>query len=239
MNILLVNDDGYFSEGIQLLKQKLSKYGTVVIVAPDKENSAKSVSITIGKPLIVQKVDKNVFSCSGTPADCACFGLSNLNMQFDLVVSGCNNGWNVSYDTIFSGTIGAALSGLIGRVKSIAFSCEKNFDLVEKYFDIVMDFIFKHDILSTEYLLNVNFPLGDSIRGIAIGNLYYRKDDYYFVHKEEGFYAMRNCQTDFSDDKNSDCYQVHNGIVSICPLGKTYYSHELFDLVKNKVHENK
>ena len=77
MNILLVNDDGYFAEGIQLLRKKLSKYGTVVIVAPNVENSAKSVAITVGRPLVVEKVDKNVFSCSGTPADCTCFGLCN------------------------------------------------------------------------------------------------------------------------------------------------------------------
>ena len=238
MNILLINDDGYFAEGIQLLKRKLSKYGTVVIVAPNVENSAKSVAITIGKPLKVEKIEKNVFSCSGTPADCASFGLVNLNMEFDLVVSGCNNGWNISYDTLFSGTIGAALSGLIGRIKSVAFSCEKNFEIVDKYFDVVMDFILSRNLLSTEYILNVNFPLGDTVRGVSIGTLYYRHDDYYFIKKEEGFYAMRNCQTDFSDDKNSDCYQVHNGIVSIVPLGKTYYSQELYNELKKKVHEN-
>lgn len=239
MNILLVNDDGYFAEGIQLLKEKLSKYGTVVIVAPDVENSAKSVAITVGKPLTVKKIEKNVFSCSGTPSDCVCFGLRQLNMEFDLVVSGCNNGWNVSYDALFSGTIGAGLSGLIGRVKSIAFSCEKNFPIVEKYFDVVMDFILNNNLLSNQYLLNVNFPLGDTVRGISIGRLYYRNDDYYFVKKEEGFYAMRNCQTDFSDDKNSDCYQVVNGIVSIVPLGKTFYSEDLYNDLKKKVHENK
>lgn len=239
MNILLINDDGYFAEGIQLLKKKLSKYGNVVIVAPDKENSAKSVSITVGKPLTVEKIDKNVFSCSGTPSDCTCFGLRNLNMEFDLVVSGCNNGWNISYDTLFSGTIGAALSGLIGRVKSIAFSCEKSFALCDQYFDLVMDFILKNDLLSKDYLLNVNFPLGDTVRGISLGTLYYRHDDYYFIHKEEGYYAMRNCQTDFSDDKNSDCYQVLNGIISIVPLNPTCYSKDLFDQLKQKVHENK
>ncbi len=236
MNILLTNDDGYFAEGIQILKRKLSRYGTVVIVAPDVENSAKSVSITLGKPIKVEKVEKNVFSCSGTPADCISFGLTNLNMDFDLVVSGCNNGWNVSYDSLFSGTIGAGLSALIGRVKSVAFSCEKNFPIVEKYFDVVMDFILNNNLLSPEYLLNVNFPLGDTVRGISIGRLYYRQDEYYFIKKEEGFYAMRNCQTDFSDDKNSDCYQVVNGIVSIVPLNKTYFSNDLYDKLKNKVH---
>ncbi|MCQ2086855.1 MAG: 5'/3'-nucleotidase SurE [Bacilli bacterium] len=239
MNILLTNDDGYFATGIQLLKKKLSRYGTVVIVAPNVENSAKSVAITLGKPIKVEKVEKNVFSCSGTPADCVFFGLTNLNMEFDLVVSGCNNGWNISYDTLFSGTIGAALIGLIGRVKSISFSCEKNFPIVDKYFDVVMDFILNNNLLSTEHVLNVNFPLGDTVRGISIGRLYYRHDDYYFVKKEEGFYAMRNCQTDFSDDKNSDCYQVVNGIVSIVPLNKTYFSSDLYDKLKNKVHVNK
>ena len=100
-----------------------------------------------------------------------------------------------------------------------------------------MDYILENKLLSSEYLLNVNFPLGDTVRGVSIGKLYYRQDDYYFVKKDEGYYAMRNCQTDFSDDKNSDCYQVVNGIVSIVPLGKTNFSIDLYNELKSKLHK--
>ena len=98
MNILLTNDDGYLATGICLLKDKLSKYGKVVIVAPKEAMSAKSVAITIGRAVEVKQVENDVFYMDGTPADCVAFGLSSLNIDFDLVVSGCNDGFNISYD---------------------------------------------------------------------------------------------------------------------------------------------
>ena len=234
MNILLTNDDGYNSEGILLLKEKLSKYGTVVIVAPLKHMSAKSVSITIGEGFHVHQIEKNVFACDGTPADCVSFACNALNIDFDLVVSGCNNGFNISYDTMYSGTIGAALEALTYFVPAIAVSCEFNFDLVDQHFDEVFQYILDKKMLSNEYLLNINFPLGEEIRGIKVSTLYYRKDDYFFLKKEDGYHAYRNCQTDFSDDKESDCYLVNNGYVSITPLNRTYFSQEIYEKLKNK-----
>jgi len=206
-----------------------------VIVAPDKENSAKSVSITIGKPLIVQKVDKNVFSCSGTPADCACFGLSNLNMQFDLVVSGCNNGLNIANDVLYSGTIGACLEALTYHKKTVAFSCEFNFEIVEKYFDDVWDYVIKNNLLGDQYLLNINFPLGEDIKDIRLGSACFRNDHNYFMKNEDGGYmAYRDVQTEF-DDEESDCYQVKNGIVSIVPLSKHFYNEAILKELKTHI----
>lgn len=234
MNILLTNDDGYNSKGILLLKEKLSKYGQVVVIAPLEHMSAKSVSITLGKGIEVAQIDSNTFAVSGTPADCVSFALNALNIDFDLVVSGCNNGFNISYDTMYSGTIGAALEGLRNRIPSIAVSCQFNFELVEQYFDKVFDFVIKENILSNEYLLNINFPLGDEVKGIKISTLYYRNDDYYFIKKEDGYWVYRDCQTDFSDDKDSDCYLVNHGFVSITPLNKTYFSIDLYQKIINK-----
>ena len=234
MNILLTNDDGYNSEGILLLKEKLSKYGTVVIVAPLKHMSAKSVSITIGQGFHVHKMENNVFACDGTPADCVSFACNALDIKFDLVVSGCNNGFNISYDTMYSGTIGAALEALTYRIPSIAVSCEFNFDIVNKHFDEVFKYILNKKLLSQEYLLNINFPLGDEIKGMKISTLYYRNDEYFFIKKEDGYNAYRNCQTDFSDDKESDCYLVNHGIVSITPLNKSYFSKDIYESLKNK-----
>ena len=232
MNILLTNDDGYNSKGILLLKEKLVKYGRVVIVAPFHHMSAKSVSITLGQGFEVDQVENDVFACKGTPADCVSFACNALDIKFDLVVSGCNNGFNISYDTMYSGTIGAALEALRNHIPSIAFSCEFNLELVESHFEEVFDYILKKNMLSNKYLLNVNFPLGDEIKGIKVSTLYYRNDDYYFVKRDDGYWAYRNCQTDFDDDKNSDCYLVNHGYVSITPLNRSYFNNELFERLK-------
>lgn len=240
MNILLTNDDGYDSKGIHLIKDKLRKYGRVVIVAPKRAMSAKSVSITIGKGIHVEKVDDETFICDGTPADCVSFACNALSIDFDLVVSGCNNGFNVSYDTMYSGTVGAALEALTYGKKAIAVSCEygngDNFKIVDKYFDKVFKHILNKDLLSCEYLLNINFPIGEEVKGIQISTLYYKvgQYDYFFTKEEDGYHAYRNLKTDFSDDKNSDCFLINNGIVSITPLSKNLFSQDIYNHLKGK-----
>lgn len=234
MNILLTNDDGYDSKGLLLLKDKLKKYGTVVVVAPREHMSAKSVSITLGKGIKVESIGDNTFIVDGTPADCVSFALCSLNIDFDLVVSGCNNGFNLSYDTMYSGTVGASLESLVYGVKSIAFSCEFNFDIVDKYFSEVFEYILNNNLLSDEYMLNVNFPIGEEVNGYKLTSLYYKKNQYrhYYAKKEDGYYAYRTLLTDYSDDKESDCYAVRHGYISITPLNKSYFSKELFNKIK-------
>ena len=236
MNILLTNDDGFDSKGIRVLFNLLSKYGNVVIVAPDSPRSANSAALTLGKPIQLVKVEDRVFKCSGTPVDCVSLGLCSLNMEFDMVVSGCNNGWNISYDTMYSGTIGAALESLMFFKPSIAVSAHHNTDFkeVEEYFDKVWDYINKNKLISNEYLLNINFP-DSEVKDISLGSLYYRHDQNYFTKLEDGYWAYRNMQEDFSDDKNSDCYQVKHGIISIVPLNRTYYQKEILEKLQNKM----
>ena len=233
MNILLTNDDGYDSIGIRLLKRQLEKYGRVIILAPDSPMSAKSVSITLGKTVKVDEKEKDVYACSGTPADCVSFGLSMFDHEFDLVVSGCNNGLNISYDTMYSGTIGAALQALMMGVPSIAVSAPRNhFELIESHFQEVFDLIQKKKWTSKDYLLNINFPEGEEVKGISLGELYYRKDIQFFEAKDEGYYALREMESDFNQFPNSDCYQVDHGIISIVPLGKTFYNPSIYEKLK-------
>ena len=130
MNILLTNDDGFEAKGIRTLYKLLQKYGNVVIVAPDSPRSAGSASVTLDRPIQLVKVEENIFKCSGTPVDCVSLGLCVLNMDFDIVVSGCNNGLNISYDTMYSGTIGACLEAMIFQKPAIAFS-SNNMDVVD------------------------------------------------------------------------------------------------------------
>ena len=236
MNILLTNDDGYNSKGILLLKKLLSKYGTVVIVAPDSHRSGCGASLTITEPLQITKVEDNVYKCSGTPVDCVSMGLCCFNIDFDLVISGCNNGWNISYDTMYSGTVGACLEAMMFFKPAIAVSAHHQSDLseVEKYFDEVWKYIHEHKLLSNEYFLNVNFPNGE-VKEIALGNLYYRKDQNYFTKTEKGYMALRHLQTDFSDDKNGDCYQVEHGVISIVPLSRSYFNKDLKEKLINNL----
>lgn len=235
MNILLTNDDGFDSVGIRILKEKLSKYGHVVIMAPKGAMSAKSCSKTFGVSLPVVEEEKDIFSCGGTPADCVAVALTSLSTKFDLVVSGVNNGLNIANDTLYSGTIGACLEALTYGVPAIAMSCEFNFEIVEKYFDDVWKFIIDNDLISNQYLLNVNYPKGKVVKDIQLGSLYYRNDHNFFIKNDgNGFQAFRDIQTEFSEEY-TDCYQVENDIVSIVPLNRGLYCPQILKDLQNKM----
>ncbi|MBO6280667.1 MAG: 5'/3'-nucleotidase SurE [Bacilli bacterium] len=222
MNILLTNDDGYFAYGINLLYELLSKEHHVVIVAPKEVMSAKSVSIIVDRPVEINKINDHVFAVGGTPADCVAFGLSSLNIKFDLVVSGCNHGLNVSYDTMYSGTIGACLQALTYRLPAIAVSADCNYDIVEENFLNVFSHIIDNNLLSKEYLLNINFPLSGPIKGIKLTHIYYRKAATYYIHKEGNIYqALRDLDDKNCTDIDSDVYAIYHHYVSISKLGKT------------------
>lgn len=222
MKILLTNDDGYNAFGIRLLKNKLAKYGQVIIVAPKKMMSAKSVAVTLGEAVEVKKVEDDIFYLDGTPADCVAFGLSSLGVDFDLVVSGCNHGFNVSYDIMYSGTVGACLQAMTFRKKSIAFSVQDSFEIVEKHFDEVFSYILESNLLSKEYALNVNFPLGGSYKKILLTNIFYREENTYYIKQRDNYYlATREIHDEDCLEENTDVYAVHHQMISITKISKT------------------
>jgi len=224
MKILLTNDDGYNSIGIKILFEKLKKYGEVTLIAPEEAMSGKSVSITFGRSVRVNEIEPNVFAMEGTPADCVAFGLSSLNKKFDLVISGINDGLNVSFDTLYSGTIGACLEALTYRVPAIAFSTNiGNFDVASKNIEVVLDYVLDNKLLSKEYLLNVNFPNGNDVKGIKMTKLHYRKENTYYVKTEDGlYYALRDIKDEKCKDKETDCYCVNHSYISITKLNKNF-----------------
>ncbi len=123
MKILLSNDDGYQAPGIQALYEALSEVATVEVVAPEHNNSAKSNALTLHSPLYVHTAANGFRYVNGTPADCVHIALTGLlGYTPDLVVSGINNGANMGDDTIYSGTVGAAMEGYLFGVPAIAFS---------------------------------------------------------------------------------------------------------------------
>jgi len=123
MKILISNDDGYQAPGIVALHDALKAIADVEVVAPEHNNSAKSNALTLHSPLYVHRAANGFRYVNGTPADCVHIALTGLlGYRPDLVVSGINNGANMGDDTIYSGTVGAAMEGYLFGIPSIAFS---------------------------------------------------------------------------------------------------------------------
>ncbi len=122
--ILVSNDDGVRSEGITALSDALKELGTVYVVAPDRERSAASHSLSLTHPLRVEKVSPRVYSVDGTPTDCVNLGVNGIlrGKKIDLLVSGINKGANLGDDITYSGTVSAAMEGTLQGIPSIAVS---------------------------------------------------------------------------------------------------------------------
>ena len=233
MKILLVNDDGYGAQGIVLLEKLLGQYGEVFVVAPKKHQSGKGTSIDFNKPLGLEKVDDHHYILDSVPVNCTMFGLYGINQKIDLVVSGCNHGYNITLDTMYSGTIGACTQALFSQVPAIAFSCQFNYDLVEKHFKEVMDYILEKDLISNKYLLNVNFPVGNKIKGIQITKQHTPKIDYWFNFTEKEITDNRTSVIEGAK-RGTDVYAIFHDYVSITPLQINQFSNKFYNEVKRK-----
>src|SRR5713226_623204 len=123
MRILLSNDDGYFAPGIAILAEALSGLASITVVAPERDRSGASNSLTLDRPLSVRKAANGYFFVNGTPTDCVHIAVTGLlDFTPDLVVSGINLGANMGDDTIYSGTVAAASEGFLLGIPSLAVS---------------------------------------------------------------------------------------------------------------------
>ena len=174
MNILLTNDDGYLAPGIQTLFEHLKPHYQVSIVAPDRERSAASNSLTLNKPLRVVYQKDNVFAVDGTPTDCVHLGLGGiLDHKIDLVVSGINRGANICDDVHYSGTVAAAMEGRFLGLPAIAVSLNSFMpDSYEAAAKVVLAILkdIKNCPIKETTILNVNVPNVefDAIEGYEI-----------------------------------------------------------------------
>jgi 5'-nucleotidase len=165
MKILISNDDGYRAPGIEALHAALRDIADVEVVAPEHNNSAKSNALTLHQPLYVHPGAPGVRYVNGTPADCVHIALTGLlGYRPDLVVSGINNGANMGDDTIYSGTVGAAMEGYLFGIPAIAFSqVEKGWSHLDAAARTARELVQKviaQGLLSrpAPFLLNVNIP---------------------------------------------------------------------------------
>lgn len=175
-HILITNDDGIHAEGILALKGALDEIGNVIVVAPDRPRSASGHSITLHKPLRVNKIKlpdgSTGYSTNGTPSDCITLGvLDVVGERVDLVISGINWGPNLGWDLTYSGTVSAAMEGAIMGVSSFAVSVASHdegisFDYAAAFSAHLARILLEHP-LAEDTLLNVNVP-PSGIQGIEI-----------------------------------------------------------------------
>lgn len=219
--ILLTNDDGYNAPGIQILFEKLKKFGEVFLVAPHDHMSGASVSRVFWYESKVYHHAENVWSVVGTPADAVHFGIFGLNLNPDIVISGANDGLNIGIDTIYSGTVGAAMEALKAKIKAVAFSCDFGyFEPAEQHFDEVMQYLLDHDLPTNKYLLNVNFysKKYTEPKGILITDLAFRPMHHYYLATEPDKFKNRRNFLPYEFVENTDLWAAEYGYISITPL---------------------
>lgn len=161
MKILVSNDDGYLAPGVVALAEAMASFGEVTVVAPDSNRSGCSNSLTLDRPLSVQKAANGFYFINGTPSDCVHIALTALlDSPPDLIVSGINQGQNMGEDTLYSGTVAAAMEGYLFGIPSIAFSQDKKgWAELDSAARVASDFVARYrDCLPAPYLLNVNIP---------------------------------------------------------------------------------
>jgi 5'-nucleotidase len=162
VKILVSNDDGYFAPGITLLAEALRQMGEVTVVAPERDRSGASNSLTLDRPLTVRRAPNGFYSVNGTPTDCVHIAVTGL-LDFlpDVIVSGVNLGANMGDDTIYSGTVAAAAEGYLLGIPSIAVSLtSKTGKHFEGAIGVALQIVerFRRRPFTEPVLLNVNVP---------------------------------------------------------------------------------
>ena len=232
MRILVSNDDGIFAQGLWLLVKELRKIAQVVVVAPDREQSAIGTAVTLHQPLRVQKVmpmvpEVETYSVEGTPADSVILALGKLvKNKIALVVSGINHGSNLGEDVLISGTVGAALQGYLHHLPALAISVaprdNSHLDNAAELAVLLAKKI-ESNALPTNIFLNVNLPNLPlaKIKGIKITRL---ASESHIDTVEEGhdgrrkYYWLIRQETSKDTDKETDMWAIEQGNISITPL---------------------
>lgn len=235
VRILLTNDDGINAEGLQELCRQLAadRENEVYVVAPDRNRSASSHAITLHKPLYpdeftIPGCTAKAWSINGTPADCAKIGVSALLPgRPDLIISGINRGSNMGIHVLYSGTVSAAIEGVVLGVPSIAVSLatldNPDYTVAARFMRLFVRTLRKHGNPGFT-LLNINVPAGGpgDVKGVAVTRLSGRRFDDAFVQRTDPrgriYYWLSGTLRDEELDSSTDAGAVKNGLISITPL---------------------
>ena len=228
MKILVSNDDGYLATGINVLTAELEKVAEVVVVAPDRNRSAASNSLTLKVPLRVSEVAPDRYKVDGTPSDCVHLALTGfLDFEPDLVVSGINHGANLGDDVIYSGTVAAAMEGRFLGLPTIAVSLVGN-DL--QHFDtaaaVASELVQKIERapLASDVVLNLNVPniSLSELKGVQATRLGFRHKSEQILKDTDPYgrpiYWVGPAGEGQDAGEGTDFFAVKRGFASVTPL---------------------
>ncbi len=239
MNIILVNDDGPYSEGITELKKLFEERGVNAFVfVPHQEMSASSHSLTLHKPLHAKEIDKDYFIVDGTPSDCVYLALFYFlkGKKIDYVISGINRGYNMGEDVFYSGTVAGAMEAFFHGISGIAVSV-KDFSSIKEVSSHFVNLFFelKKKNLPKPFLLNINYPEGE-IKGVRFTSLSSRLYPGNVVEcidpRGVKSFWIGGVPAVWRGEENSDINTVQNGFVSITPLKSDLTDFELLSLLQ-------
>lgn len=231
MHILISNDDGLDATGIRVLADQIERHvDQVTLAAPDRDRSGASNSLTLDRPIRVEKRDDHVFRVHGTPTDCVHIGITGLlNDEPDMVISGINNGGNLGDDVLYSGTVAAAMEGRFLGLPAMAVSLvyeggrARNYATAARAAAKLMKQLFSEP-LPADTILNVNVPdlPWDEIRGFETTRLghRHRSEDVIPLDDPRGrqFFWIGAAGEEEDNGPGTDFNAVRRGYVSVTPI---------------------
>lgn len=247
LTILLSNDDGVYAEGIRVLAKALQSVGRVILVAPDRNRSGASNSLTLSHPLRLRELKPDVISVEGTPTDCVHLAVTGLlEEKPDIIISGINEGANLSDDVWYSGTVAAAMEGRFLGIPSLAVSLvsdeSRNYhyetaaQVVVNLIDSVLSKTLPH-----RTFLNVNVPdvPFEQLKGYEVTALGKRHSAQPTIRaadpRGKDIYWVGPVGEASDDRPGTDFYAVNQNKVSLTPLKIDLTDHEMFDQLQSWV----
>lgn len=239
---LITNDDGIHSPGLEALVQALSSMAECMVIAPDRDNSAVSHSLTMNRPLRVTKLGNGYYTLNGTPTDCVAIGLNKIVKEKpDLLVSGINPGPNLGDDISYSGTVSAAVEGTMYGIPSLAVSLagEAPYDFANAA-EIAAKLATRilEQGLPKDTLLNANVPQTKSIRGIKVTRQGRRVWDNAIQEISDPWgrkhFWIGGGTTSPDSGKDTDSYAVSKGYISVTPIHLDLTNHQGIDHLKHE-----
>ena len=239
--ILITNDDGIHSEGIEALERAMKEIGEIYVVAPESEMSGASHSLTLGRPLRIRQVDENHWTVDGTPTDCVTLALNQILAPFfkpDICVSGINHGANMGDDATYSGTVAGAMESTILGVPGVAFSLAayRSHDFTESA-RVARDVAEKvlAESLPEGILLNINIPKGIP-KGIRVTKQGFKSARPVISElidpRGKPYYWIGEVRDGFRAEGGTDFEAVDEGFASITPMKADLTSYEEMEALR-------
>ena len=243
MNILCTNDDGYLATGIRVLASAAQSLGSVTMVAPDREQSATSHSLTLHHPLRARRSTDGTWVVDGTPTDCVILAVNELLPATpDVCVSGINHGPNMGEDVLYSGTVAAAMEATVIGIPAVAVSYTGDrYEELEGWEGVIrtlLEGIVRQPDFPDHTLFNVNLPgcAPDEVAGIRITSLGKRRysESIRRAHDPSGreYFWIGGGSVHWKGSDDSDFQAVRDGYISVTPLHLDLTNYQLLEEIR-------